>query len=190
MKIAILGWGSLLWDKREDFDRWHDAWEFDGPSINLEFSRISESRSDALTLVIDAEHGSPATIAYCLSRRRKPEDAICDLRCREGTSLSRVGYVFLEGNRHNYQDKESFDAIVAWSKAKKFDVVVWSNLQSNFEEKKKQPFSIDSAISHIKSLSLEGKAKTAEYVWRAPTFIRTPLRDALEQEPWFSRLEG
>ena len=57
MKIAILGWGSLLWDRQAEFDKHHDDWQFDGPSLQLEFSRVSESRKDALTLVVDTNHG-------------------------------------------------------------------------------------------------------------------------------------
>src|SRR5256885_15588809 len=60
-KIAILGWGSLLWEGGADFDRHHEDWQFDGPTLRLEFSRMSPSRLGALTLVIDPLHGSPAT---------------------------------------------------------------------------------------------------------------------------------
>jgi hypothetical protein len=41
VKIAILGWGSLLWDKRPEFDEQHDEWQFDGPKLKIEFSRVS-----------------------------------------------------------------------------------------------------------------------------------------------------
>lgn len=75
-QIAILGWGSLLWEGGADFDRQHEDWQFDGPTLRLEFSRISTSRLGALTLVIDPQHGSPATIAWCLSKRERPDDAI------------------------------------------------------------------------------------------------------------------
>lgn len=50
MSIAILGWGSLLWDERPEFDQHHGVWQFDGPHLNLEFSRKSSSRENALTL--------------------------------------------------------------------------------------------------------------------------------------------
>jgi hypothetical protein len=43
--IAILGWGSLIWDSKHprapEFDKWHEAWMDNGPRIKLEFSRIS-----------------------------------------------------------------------------------------------------------------------------------------------------
>jgi hypothetical protein len=54
-QIAMLGWGSLLWEGGADFDRWRNEWRFDGPTLSLEFSRISSSRLGALTLVVD--HG-------------------------------------------------------------------------------------------------------------------------------------
>jgi len=42
MEIAILGWGSLLWDQCTEFDSQHDSWNYDGPELKIEFSRISK----------------------------------------------------------------------------------------------------------------------------------------------------
>ena len=95
MKIAILGWGSLLWDRNSAFDDQIGDWKFDGPELPLEFSRISQKRSNALTLMIDTLNGTNCTVAYALSKRKSPDDAICDLRSREGTVLRRIGYHFL-----------------------------------------------------------------------------------------------
>ena len=67
------------------------------------------------------------------------------------------------------------------------DVVVWTDLPSNFEKEKGKAFSVDKACKHLQGLSPEGKAKAAEYVWRAPDFVQTPLRQRLQQEPWFSQ---
>lgn len=64
MKIAILGWGSLLWDQRAEFDKKHEDWQFDGPSLMLEFSRVSQTRNGALTLVLDFNNGKPCQVAY------------------------------------------------------------------------------------------------------------------------------
>ncbi len=186
MKIAVLGWGSLLWEGGPNFDEWHEPWQYDGPSIKLEFSRVSERRLGALTLVIDSENGSPTIVAHCLSKRTDPEEAICDLRSREGTTLKHIGYVFLADKRSQYRDKESYDAIVVWAKGKNIDVVVWTDLSSNFRCKVEKPFSVAAAISYLNTLDEAGRAKAAEYVWRAPHFVQTPLRKALQGEPWFT----
>lgn len=186
MKIAILGWGSLLWEGGEQFENQHSAWQYDGPSLKLEFSRISSSRLGALTLVIDPEHGSMTTVAWCLSKRNDPLDAICDLRCREGTTVQNIGRVFLGNMRRNHSfNKDSRQAVVSWARAKQLDVVVWTDLQSNFSDKKGTPFSIQASLSYLRTLSPEAKSKAAEYIWRAPDFVQTPLRAALQQESWF-----
>lgn len=186
MKIAILGWGSLLWEGGEQFENQHSAWQYDGPSLKLEFSRISSSRLGALTLVIDPEHGSMTTVAWCLSKRNDPLDAICDLRCREGTTVQNIGRVFLGNMRRNHSfNKASRQAVVSWARAKQLDVVVWTDLQSNFSDKKGTPFSIQASLSYLRTLSPEAKSKAAEYIWRAPDFVQTPLRAALQQESWF-----
>lgn len=53
MRIAILGWGSLLWetdtDRAEAFDKHREKWCDAGPHLRLEFSRISASRRNGLT---------------------------------------------------------------------------------------------------------------------------------------------
>lgn len=189
MKIAILSWGSLLWDKHNEFDKQHMDWLFDGPSLKLEFSRVSQTRNDALTLVLDIQNGKPCQVAYAFSKRKNPDDAICDLRHREGTTLKNIGFYFVDGPREKSREQESLKSIRAWASEKKIDIVIWTDLQSNFQDKSKgqKPFSIEAALSHIQALDAEGKAKVAEYVWRAPEFIDTPLREVLQSQPWFPK---
>ncbi|KAB2676666.1 MULTISPECIES: hypothetical protein [Hyphomicrobiales] len=183
-QIAILGWGSLIWDVRPEFDMYHDEWLLDGPTLPLEFSRISESRKGALTLVIDTQHGAPCRAAYSLSWRSNPDDAIADLRCREGTIMKRMGFHFRDGSRTCAPPVP--DAVAEWAAEKEYDVVVWTGLPSNFKDKTGKEFSVAEAIRHLQSLTKDGKSMAAIYVWNAPDLIRTPLRNALQVEPWFA----
>lgn len=189
MKIAILGWGSLLWDKCPEFDEQHEDWQFDGPSLKIEFSRVSKTRNDALTLVLDEKNGKACQLAYALSKRKNPDDAICDVRCREGTVLKNIGFYFSDNSRKQAREKQVLKAIQGWASKMKIDVTVWTDLASNFLEnsKSRKPFSIESALCHIQALDGEGKAKAAEYVWRAPVFVNTPVRNALQSQPWFQK---
>lgn len=190
MKIAILGWGSLLWDCRPEFDGQCDRWQFDGPVLPLEFSRVSAGRNEALTLVIDEQHGQPCQVAYALSKRKRPEDAIADLRCREGTTVGNIGAYFLDGPNKQTRAPNALGSIASWAALNSLDAVVWTGLESNFTDKNRLeaglPFSVENAIGHLQALNPAAKAKAAEYVWRAPDFIDTPLRRALQSEPWFS----
>jgi hypothetical protein len=69
--------------------------------------------------------------------------------------------------------------------ARQVDAVVWTALPSNFDAEVHKPFSIAEAVRHLSGLTPVAKVKAAEYIWRAPDFVRTPLRTALERSPWF-----
>lgn len=184
--IALLGWGSLLWDPRPEFDEQHEAWQPDGPVLPIEFSRISETRQQALTLVLDNANGATCKVAYAPSRRRNLNDAICDLRCREGTTWRNIGFYFADGSASQAHDASILGIISEWAKNMKFDAVVWTALESNFTKIKGASFSVAKAVEHVSSLGSEGKTAAFEYVTRSPEFVVTPLKTALMREPWFS----
>jgi len=186
-RIAILGWGSLLWEGGPEFDSCHQDWQDDGPSLDLEFSRISSSRLGALTLVIDARHGAPTTVAWCLSTRSDPADAVNDLRCRERCASRHIARLDLPLAGDESASQPAAAAVARWARPHRLDVVIWTALESNFSEKLEKPFSIGAAISYLEGLSPKAQAKAKEYLRRAPAFVRTPLRSALASERWLSR---
>jgi hypothetical protein len=175
-RIAILGWGSLLWEHAE-FDAWHEPWQFDGPKLKIEFSRISKKREGALTLVVDSKNGCPATVAYCMSRRNKIELTVEDLRVREGAHKKGIGY-FSKGGASQFRDGPTHDAIVAWAAPKALEGVVWTDLESNFAKETGKIFSVEAALDYLARLKGEAKAKAEEYLRNAPDFVQTPLRKA------------
>lgn len=176
MRIAILGWGSLLWEKHPEFDSHHDEWRLDGPVLPVEFSRVSGSRDGALTLVIDREHGTPTTVGWCLSKRTDLGDAIRDLRLREETSARNIDRMTLSD--HSTEVEAPHTTIRDWAGQKDFDAVIWTGLSSNFSEETKQQFSVKAAISYLQDLDGVDKARAVEYIERAPAFVETPLRAA------------
>lgn len=177
-----------MWERGVEFERSHGPWKYDGPTLKLEFSRISKTRLRALTLVIDEDHGTPTTVAWCLSKRSTVDDAVCDLRCREGTTLRNIDLINVALATEPVTSPEAAcNLILAWARPKGLDAVIWTALRSNFKEKTGHPFTVEAAVSYLKNLNPEGKAKAAEYLWRAPGFVKTPLRSALETEPWFCK---
>lgn len=183
--IAILGWGSLLWGSPPAFRDQHGPWQFDGPELPLEFSRVSQRRRGALTLVIDPIHGSPCPVAYAISRRAHPEDAIRDLWVREGTTRRNIGYLFADGSAAQARDPVSRDAIRAWAAGRTLDVVVWADLPSNFAEEVGEPFGIDAALAYLQALGPEARTEAIEYLQRAPDFVATPLLRGVTTQSWF-----
>ncbi len=76
MKIAIIAWGSLVWDPRTLQIK--EDWDNQGPSLNIELSRVS--KDGRLTLVIDFLNGVEIKTYYAQSSRSDLGDAISDLR--------------------------------------------------------------------------------------------------------------
>ena len=98
--------------------------------------------------------------------------------------MNRIGFYFADGSRKGAPNVPP--TIPVWAKEKKLDVVVWTGLPSNFLEIAKEPFSVEAAIRHLQNLPPDAKAMAAEYVWRAPVLVQSPLRKALQGEPWFA----
>lgn len=139
-----------------------------------------------VTLVIDPKHGALCTVVYALSTRSDPAEAIEDLRCREDTSAEKIGRFLADDPKPDRgQDDAALGKISAWAKKINLDVVLWTALGGNFDADTKKDF-VRAAVKYVQELKAEGKAKAAEYVWRAPDFVRTPLREALQKEPWFA----
>ena len=67
--IAIIGWGSLLWDLDNLTPFVQGDWAINaGPRLPLEFSLVSRKRLGALALAIDEKHGaySPSSIIHSM----------------------------------------------------------------------------------------------------------------------------
>jgi hypothetical protein len=66
------------------------------------------------------------------------------------------------------------------------NAVIWTDLENNFKDvsSREKPFSVAEALIHLQRLPPEGRNKAAEYIWRAPDFVQTKLRKAVETWPW------
>jgi hypothetical protein len=176
MKIAILGWGSLIWDQRELPTS--GDWQKGGPILPIEFSRISSD--GRLTLVIDEKNGVPVKTRYAESGSGTLGQAIEDLRKREGTSKSMIGVASTTINNA----KAGSDSIKAWDADHKWDALIWTGLPSNFEDIKGVPFTVENSLVYLSGLVGEDKDEARKYIERAPEEVITPLRRALEKKGW------
>jgi hypothetical protein len=195
MKIAILGWGSLVWQPLSLKDQLEDDGDFKrgGPKLPLEFSRISED--GRLTLVIDEQHGVPAPTRYAISKQSDLAEAVTDLWIREthsdkGRSVAKeeskdgsIGYADLSGHDASINDhpdhKIAYERILEWLQhSQELDVqaVVWTALTSNYRKIRLRDFSVEDAVDYLDKLPEESRKRAFEYIQEAPEEVETPLR--------------
>ncbi len=178
MRIAILGWGSLIWDPR----KLHLAggWQEGGPILPIEFSRISDN--GRLTLVIDEKHGADVPTRYALSSLSDLDLAITDLQKQESTPYrDRIGFADLlharNCERAQVKHPSACERIRAWAGARQFDAVVWTAIGPRFREKTGEPFSVDAAVRYLGRLPEQTKALALDYIRNAPADVVTPVRE-------------
>lgn len=183
MKIAILGWGSLIWDPRNlkiDQEIGQNCWFNDGPMLPIEFARIS--KGGRLTLVIDPI-GREVQTLFSISRYKKIEEAILNLKERESCQVKYIGVfsrVESQFANSNFQYKQN---IIEWINGKvDIDAVIWTDLLSNFSEKTGYPLNEENVIKYLKNLSSQELIAAEKYIRLAPGVVKTSIRDVIEKE--------
>lgn len=173
MKIAYLGWGSLIWNP-ESLPITGD-WMLGGPVLPVEFSRISGD--GRLTLVIDLVDGIPVETHYANCSEAEISTAINQLRVREGNTLRKhIGHVNLTVGSAYQNQSPCHESIVEWGRKHKFDAVIWTALPPNFIDKIYIPYSVNNALAYLGKLSGSTREKALEYIQKAPVGVQTPFR--------------
>jgi hypothetical protein len=179
--VAIIGWGSLLWDPRTLV---HDgSWRPNGPVLPLEFSR--RSSGGRLTLVVDHDHGVPCTTYWTSSTHGDVDEVIDDLAVRETTTNRWVGLVDRRTGQAHGRDAATVRAVREWSAAHDLSAAVWTDLPGNFERHVGLPFSVPAAIEHLEELTEPDRTTARRYLQNAPAAVRTRLRSQLHTLSWW-----
>ena len=182
--IAVLGWGSLVWDPRDL--RAAAPFAPNGPPLPIEFCRSGDGR---LTLVIDETFGAVCTTYSAPSAIDDLDAAIENLRVREGMQNARgVGFVELASGKQSdvalQRRPKAVATITAWAQSNGYDATIWTALASNFEEHGGEPFSVTAAIRYLEELEKRDAAKFASalaYIRNAPPEVETPVRDEVNK---------
>ena len=183
MKIAILGWGSLIWQPKElEFDK-EFYWQKDGPTLPIEFARISND--GRLTLVI-TEEGTSVQTLYIQSIHKELEAAVLNLAIREGSRSKSIGSYNRIENKFSPESFEFKQNIIDWIANTNFDGVIWTNLSEKWEKKNEdgETTIIDSTkrIEYLKSLKGNQRELAIEYIHKTPEQIKTKYRAKIEEE--------
>tara|TARA_Y100001934_G_C12123199_1_gene664206 strand:+ start:97 stop:678 length:582 start_codon:yes stop_codon:yes gene_type:complete len=185
-KIAVIGFGSLLWDLDDLAPKVLGAWKmYEGPVLPLEFSLVSRKRRCALALVIDYLDGAPCPTCVIDSVRSEISAAVVDLADRERMEPANIGFVDgINGECHSCRE-ETQNTLWNWIRDSDYDGAVWTDGERNFEALMGEAFSLQAAQDHLWSLQGISLEEARRYIRNAPARVETPLRRALEGSSWW-----
>ena len=177
MKIACLGWGSLIW--RPESLLIQRQWFQDGPFLPIEFVR--QSRDGRLTLVIN-EGSKVVRTLWALMDTDDLEMAKISLQIREGIKKDNIEkHIGLVRVTEDY-DQDILNNIKQWAELTKIDAVIWTYLGAKFMDEDKRVPTIDEAVDYLQTLENKARQNAEEYIRRTPIQIDTLFRQRFEKE--------
>lgn len=176
-KIAVLGWGSLVWNPKGDSSAGQKPLLIQGDfqkselEFGLEYSRVS--CDGRLTLVIDSDQKIMSKIHFAESEFNTRDKVIENLREREGMPSAKYIRFVSRGEQH--QDNV-IKATTNWLGTTDFTAAAWTGLNSNYEDERGEKFTPEHALNYLLSLNGEIRDKAFGYIISAPDSVDTPLR--------------
>jgi hypothetical protein len=172
MRIACLGWGSLIWDPRSlPIQR---QWFQDGPFVSVEFTR--QSSDGRITLVVEPS-AIPVRVLWAVMLPSELRPAMEALREREG--ILGNDWVSRIGTWQRDAETESIPGLATWAHTHGVEAVVWAALRPSFNQKKISPSS-DQVIEYLQQLTGTKRENAERYVRCAPRQIDTEYRRRIE----------
>jgi hypothetical protein len=182
--IACIGWGSLIWNRRNlEVD---EHWCADGPALPVEFAR--QSSDERITLVI-VQGLAPVPTLWSVFNTRDLDEARESLRQREHIPRSRARDLISHWRRGENPVSEPDATISDWGGGRDLDAAVWTSLKPKFAGIDGRVPTETEVIDYLRTLEGQARAAAEEYVRRAPRQINTAYRRAIERAVGWTSLE-
>ncbi len=176
MKIACLGWGSLIWKPESLLIQ--REWFKDGPFLPIEYTR--KSNDGRLTLVISNEAKLVRTL-WAIMDTVDLSVAITSLRIRERIGKNNfnknIGSILVEEN----QIDPIKISIKIWAQSLQIDAVIWTSLLPKFDEEETRIINVNEALTYFKNCDVNTLALAKEYIRKTPKQIDTDFRRTFEK---------
>jgi hypothetical protein len=184
MRIACLGWGSLI--RHPKTLPVLGQWSPDGPLLPVEFARVSKGRRVTLVLL---EGAREIQTWWVLLSVPDLKTAVEELRKREDCNASDIGYWSRSGEflDTGFERKESWEravvkAISAWVEQARLDAVVWTALPAKGFDNPELPCFPDHVVAYLRALTGEERRGAEDYIREAPAQTDTIVRRKIEAE--------
>lgn len=173
LRIACLGWGSLVWDPRGLPVR--REWFKDGPFAPVEFTR--QSSDNRITLAIDP---SATPIRLLWAHMLPVELSVAREALRDRESICQTNWQSRIGSwQRGEKVPTHITDLPQWAEVRGLDAVVWTALGPRFQKEHRSP-SVDEVIAYLHGLSGPIREHAKQYIERAPRQIDTDYRRQIE----------
>ena len=166
MKIACLGWGSLIW--KTGALPVTGGWQEDGPLAPVEFCRISDGGELATALCLNA---TPVPALWAWLTVEDLALACQALKEREAIPEQRT-----DGVGSLIMTNKPVGMLAEWASARGIEAVIWTNLPARCAATEGRIPSIDEALRYLDGLSGETREHARNYIECVPAQIDTPYR--------------
>lgn len=174
MRIACLGWGSLIW--KPGSLPVESPWFEDGPELPIEFSRVGDGGELATAICLNAR---PCQVLWALLAVEYVDQAVRALRVREQIPADRqdgVGIFTINSS--------TVGALGEWAAARQLDAVIWTALPPRFEGVEGLIPSLDDVLAYLITLDGDTLEHAKSYMEQVPEQIDTPYRREIRKLGW------
>lgn len=181
--IVILGWNDVVANSKNLGKVLAGKFRKGGPSIPIEFSRISTGGH--LTPVIDV-NAPPTPTMFAIAKSKNLKTVAMEVAKREGITknMDRVGFLSIKDMTVNNRSLAKYPAICNtigdWAMKHKVAGVVWQSLGRKFKNKLNVPFNNQNALNYLNGLNPRNRARSIRYMKACP--VTTPFKTFLENE--------
>ena len=165
MKIACLGWGSLIW--KTDALPVASQWHHDGPEVPIEFVRIADGGELSTAICLNAR---PVPVFWAWLNTASLESACRALRLREAIPDSRA-----DGIGMMTVTETSVGPLAEWAQAKGIEGLIWTGLPALMAGVEGRIPTLDEARHYLQTLTGERREHAFHYIEQVPAQIDTVL---------------
>ncbi|MFB6326994.1 hypothetical protein ACE8EZ_12975 [Pantoea deleyi] len=169
MKIACLGWGSLIW--KTGALPVASQWHHDGPAVPIEFVRIADGGELSTAICLNAR---PVPVLWAWLNTASLESACRALRIREAIPDSRA-----DGIGMMTVTDTAAGPLATWAQAKGIEGLIWTGLPARMAGVEGQIPTLEDARHYLQQLTGETRTHAFHYIEQVPAQIDTDYRQAL-----------
>jgi len=176
MKIAVICWGSLYWDKGNLGTTGN--WKNDGPSLKLEFCRLSSfgKSKERVTLAL-SDMGDLCVTYWDLMAASDLKAARKNLKDREGCPMGDIHFFSRNQNPLSNVDKQ----METWlADHLEVDAVIWTGLTSNWSKYRSGHFTAQDFIQYLNSKK-DSIVEIKHYFEKVPAQLQTTGREVFNK---------